>query len=553
MNKNLLPSKKGFLKSRLLPITLLVLGFCAHQAHAQVTINSVTPSACSGTDNTYSAEVNYTLGTSGLTTGELVVTVENGKTNVIINTQAPGTYSTTLTGLNADGASHNVTATFTQVNPPASASATFTAPSRCVTFTCASNTATSQTYSNSLPLQHTDLDNASIPIPKFNTAGGTRVLQKVLVSARYTGVSNVLFEYQAETASTVTKALWTIYGSIGIGSAASAPSVQVTTAWNMREVAGLNKRLVPAAGSWPGDVLVNGVPSTLQAMENNYANMISTSLANLTNPNTLPGWVTTVTGNPADDDDFLYVGPYPVANTTNLVLTSGFSDYIGTGNIDFKASSLSGIAFVGSGGNLTFMQGSRVAVAIDVTYFYCDTALPVDLTYFTADKLEEKINLSWTTAQEKKFDRFELQKSNNAKSFETIASIKGTNSEAHNYSGSYNYRDAEPWEGNNYYRLKMVDLDGSYKYSKIINFNFIKGDTYVAVENPASNGAFTVMTNLVNPVFALVNTNGQRMNLSMSKTSNSTYIIKAGPVSQGLYILKITSNGRDITKKILMP
>ena len=419
-----------------------------------------------------------------MNTGELVITVENGKTNVIITTQAPGTYSTTLSGLNADGASHNVSATFTKINPPASGSATFTAPAACVTYACPSNTSTMETYSNSLPLQYTDLKNASIPIPKFNTLGGTRVLQKVLISARYTGVSNVLYEYQSETVSTNAKAIWDITGFVGIGDAGSAPSVQVETVWNMRNVAGLNKREVPAVGSWPGDILVNSKLSTMEAMEVNYSNMISNALANLTNPNTLPGWVSTVTGNPADDDDFIYVGPYPVANTTNVVLTSNFVDYIGTGDIDFRASSLSGITLSGGGGNLSFRQGSRVAVALDVTYFYCDSALPVTLTKFSAQKLEEKINLSWTTTSEKNFDQFEVQKSSNAKSFETIANIKGKN------AGIYNYLDPAPWAGNNYYRLKSVDLDGTYAYSRTINIDFV-GDKLVKVfPNPVSETIF---------------------------------------------------------------
>jgi hypothetical protein len=86
--------------------------------------------------------------------------------------------------------------------------------------------------------------------------------------------------------------------------------------------------------------------------------------------------------------------------------------------------------------------------------------LPVTLVSFTAKAGVEGIQLRWLTANEYDFDRFVIEKSLNAgKTFVEIDSVKGGNS-------SYVFTDKSAGKGMNYYRLKIIDLDGSYAYSK---------------------------------------------------------------------------------------
>jgi SdrD B-like domain len=179
--------------------------------------------------------------------------------------------------------------------------------------------------------------------------------------------------------------------------------------------------------------------------------------------------------------------------------------------------------------------------------FYDPTTLPIDLINFNGSQIEGQINLTWKVANEKDFSHFELERSEDAKEFGSIATITGEG------KSTYNYSDLQPTEGDNYYRLRMVDLSGKFSVSKKVNINFEKNGNYVAVENPANNGQFKVMTNLKNAKFTLVNSLGVRINSTLTDLGGNNYQIKVIQPIPGLYYLNIESNGKLQTKKVLIP
>ncbi len=95
-----------------------------------------------------------------------------------------------------------------------------------------------------------------------------------------------------------------------------------------------------------------------------------------------------------------------------------------------------------------------------------NSALPVNLTDFKGYKSQKSIVLSWTTATEIDFSHFEIERSADGISYQTIGKKQGTGMlSGPNY---YSYTDQSPLQGNNFYRLKMVDLDGRFEMSKVI-------------------------------------------------------------------------------------
>jgi trimeric autotransporter adhesin len=90
------------------------------------------------------------------------------------------------------------------------------------------------------------------------------------------------------------------------------------------------------------------------------------------------------------------------------------------------------------------------------------TPLPITLISFTGKATEKGNQLNWKTANEKAFSHFEIQRSENAKKFDSIGKVDGNKSE------NYQFVDNQA-TGVNYYRLKMIDLDGKYNYSKTIS------------------------------------------------------------------------------------
>ena len=110
--------------------------------------------------------------------------------------------------------------------------------------------------------------------------------------------------------------------------------------------------------------------------------------------------------------------------------------------------------------------------------------VPVELASFTANASEGLVELSWITATETNNQGFEVQRSSGIE-YETIAFVDGhgTTSETHVYS----FVEKDIAVGNYHYRLKQVDFDGSFNYSKVIE---------VDVQAPAS---FTLEQNYPNP------------------------------------------------------
>lgn len=531
-------------------VILNMIFFSSIDSRGQATITSVNTTTCDGATNTYSATINYTLGASGLVTNELLLSVVGEATSEINTTLTAGNYSITITGLNADGATHNASATFTAPeNTPAGSSFSFTAPASCIANNCTDPNIISGSisYSNTVPLQTTDLNNIAVPLPKFDATGG-KVLQKVLISIQSSTTSTILNEARANGDSEI-KFDWTSDSYLGINDAIAAPILVSNIVSDYRLVENLFKKDVPACcvGGWLGDIINSfGSGSTLERM--NESNAITIAMQNFIDPRTLPEWVTTKTGNMTDDDDFTYFPPYAKAATKNSVITTGLATYTGTGDIDFRYSTDTFLSAAGGGGNNSFLTATKSQAKVTITYFYCSPAvtLAVDLNDFKAININDAIKLTWHASNEKNFSHFEIQKSNNATEFGYLAIVNA------NKSSIYSQMDNNPTEGVNYYRLKMVDLDGAFKFSKTLSLTYEKGGNYVSVENPSANGVIKLITNLNQPKFTLLNSLGQSLKIDIIKASDNQYLINTLTNIKGLYFLSISSNGNHSIKKILL-
>jgi uncharacterized protein len=114
-------------------------------------------------------------------------------------------------------------------------------------------------------------------------------------------------------------------------------------------------------------------------------------------------------------------------------------------------------------------------------------SLPVELVQFTGFELNGKIRLNWTTATETNSSHFEIERSISGEKFEKVGEIKAKGS---NEKKNYVFDDAKPNSGLNYYRLKMVDKDATYEYSKTITIDFSNSDVSRSIKiypNPTSS------------------------------------------------------------------
>ena len=186
-----------------------------------------------------------------------------------------------------------------------------------------------------------------------------------------------------------------------------------------------------------------------------------------------------------------------------------------------------------------------------------NVVVPVELISFSASIVNNYTELKWITATEVNNSGFEIQRSPDNKLFTTIDFIKGkgTTSEKNTYS----YLDKNDVAGKYYYRLKQIDLNGSYEYSNIININitapakFELKQNYPNPFNPATSINYSIpFTSRVK--LSIYNLLGQLVTTLVDECKDAGYYElnwNAENLTSGMYVysLQVESINRDLKFK----
>jgi hypothetical protein len=113
---------------------------------------------------------------------------------------------------------------------------------------------------------------------------------------------------------------------------------------------------------------------------------------------------------------------------------------------------------------VTDIAGASGSAVTAVTVL--NATLPVTFVYFKGQASGSGNQLSWATATELNNDYFSVERSTDGVRFEAIARITGAPNS--NSIVQYNYTDTKTLSGNTYYRLKQVDKDGRFIFSKLV-------------------------------------------------------------------------------------
>lgn len=159
-------------------------------------------------------------------------------------------------------------------------------------------------------------------------------------------------------------------------------------------------------------------------------------------------------------------------------------------------------------------------------------ALPVTLVSFSGVSAENENHLSWTTSQESSNRHFEVERSNTGKNFETIGTVDGAGSTEN--SSHYTFTDRSVLSKLTYYRLKNVDTDGSFAYSRIISVNNDELTTNRLYPNPVQNELFVDLPS-ANFDYSILNYRGQ---ILKSGSTQREQAISASGLAPGIYLLK---------------
>ncbi|MGE5804201.1 MAG: T9SS type A sorting domain-containing protein, partial [Ignavibacteria bacterium] len=188
-----------------------------------------------------------------------------------------------------------------------------------------------------------------------------------------------------------------------------------------------------------------------------------------------------------------------------------------------------------------------------------DTPLPVELTSFSASSSNKDVKLQWSTATETNNRGFSIErKSKNKNSWNTVAFVngRGTTTELTNYS----YTDKNVPAGIYNYRLKQVDFDGGFEYSKTVEFEVNAPKKFALEQNYPNPFNPSTIINYQIPQDGIVTLKiydvigGEVRTLINEFKGAGIYEVKfdASDLSSGFYIYRLKANDFILSKKMLL-
>lgn len=178
------------------------------------------------------------------------------------------------------------------------------------------------------------------------------------------------------------------------------------------------------------------------------------------------------------------------------------------------------------------------------------SGLPVELSYFNAILKEYSTQLSWQTSTELNNAKFIIETTAQGEVFQPLGEVAGagTTTEPQNYSFTHH----TPSAGINYYRLKQVDFDGTFEYSKVIAIEAAGSNDIFAFPNPArdkvtlqydqSKGAGNIQ---------LLDGLGRRIQARITGYAGNYDLSLPESLARGTYWLKVERGGKVQTLPVV--
>ena len=185
-------------------------------------------------------------------------------------------------------------------------------------------------------------------------------------------------------------------------------------------------------------------------------------------------------------------------------------------------------------------------------------ALPVTFGTLRAYRQTGGVQLEWTTYTENNVDHFEVERSSDGQSFSEIGQVTAVGNSSS--KTNYNLLDASPINGDNFYRVKSVDIDGRLTYSSVIRISLgTSGNRSVAVyPNPVKGSQLTLQINNLdkgNYSILMFNHMGQQVSqfqVSLSNETTTQTLQLPSSLKPGVYNLLISNGALKLTKTFIV-
>lgn len=206
---------------------------------------------------------------------------------------------------------------------------------------------------------------------------------------------------------------------------------------------------------------------------------------------------------------------------------------------------------------ITFTNGPDApsnpgAQGITIGHLTWTAPLPVTLLSFTAKSEGDRVQLAWATTSERDADRFMVERSIDLREYVVVGEVaaKGT-TDMRQY---YGLTDTNPLPGNNYYRLRQIDRDGTAYTFKPVSAVVEVSDVVVALyPNPVDPTRIHLrLWNANDATIRLLTLMGQSISIRLERQSDETDLIPLHPLTAGVYLLEVQINGQKRVNKVLV-
>jgi len=200
-----------------------------------------------------------------------------------------------------------------------------------------------------------------------------------------------------------------------------------------------------------------------------------------------------------------------------------------------------------------------VADASNIWYVWTiDQGVPVELASFSANVINNEVELSWITATETNNQGFDIQRKSDNGEFSSIGYINGAGTTTE--TQAYSYIDKNLSAGNYVYRLKQIDFDGTFKYSNEVSVEVANLTTFALEQNYPNpfNPSTTIKYSLPENSFvklAVFNLLGEEVATLVNETKESgaySLSFDASGLPSGTYIYQLQAGSSIQSMKMIL-
>jgi len=181
--------------------------------------------------------------------------------------------------------------------------------------------------------------------------------------------------------------------------------------------------------------------------------------------------------------------------------------------------------------------------------------LPIILSKFTVTKVSDFAKLDWVVLSEENGSHFEIERRNaefgdlesEASTFKNIGKVQLNSFGTRDYS----FIDTKPFEGINYYRIKKVDLDGTFNFSEVRAVEFIRTKAeYAAFPNPFSNEISIKSSSDVSEINIIDMYGKVIRSLTSKELVLQNNRIRLNDQPSGIYFIELLGDRKDLLNRL---